>query len=151
MTHLQHRIEIQKGPFIYNSTSHAGRIHCLDCNTHVKWASLTEVNAAYNGCQQKTWPSLNTWNKMFRLVLKDIEDNELDITSPNHSSDIIWLAVTFTEKDQAKKSGAMYDFREKCWYTNRTDKKAINLTQWMADDDVKSVEAYQRYIRSITY
>jgi hypothetical protein len=48
----------------------------------------------------------------------------------------IWLMVDFKTKDRAKKAGAKWNHHAKCWYTTISDDRALDLVDYMAEDDL---------------
>jgi hypothetical protein len=114
---------------------HAGRLFCKQCNVQLKWLSQHEVDCINDfGFEGRT----------LDYFLRYTQPTVLD----QHDPDTIFLAVTYKEKDKAKKLGAMWNPSLKVWYTYRTDKKASNLKQWMLPDDIKIVEAHERYLKA---
>ena len=54
----------------------------------------------------------------------------------------IWLAVKYTDKDKAKKLGAKWNHHVKCWYTTISDNRALDLIDFMLNDDLVRLANY---------
>jgi hypothetical protein len=136
--HMQHKItfdttKVQVKPNFW--LIHAGRLFCKECNVQIKWLSDYEVDC------------INQWDFENRTLEYFLRNTKEDIPTEDNP-DIIFLTVTYQEKDKAKKLGAQWHPHYKVWYTYRTNKKASNLKQWMLPDDIKVVEAYERYLKT---
>ena len=141
--HLNHKIgfdteKVQVKPNFW--LVHAGRLYCKDCGVQIKWLSEYEVDC------------INQWdfeNRTLDYFLRNTAERTLPVA--DQDPDVIYLAVPFIEKDQAKKLGAQWHPFDKVWFTYRTDKNADKLYKWMMDDDIKLVESYKAYQRINTF
>ena len=160
--HRNHTIYIEIGPFKYGQTEHAGRMMCHECNTFIKWASYEEVTEyeqyiirqqskpIYGDEEPLTYDnfyrSSSDWvnaddrresKRQFELQQQEEEQN------PTHT---IWLAVGFTDKDNAKKLGAKWNHHAKCWYTTISDDRALDLLDYMMEDDLQRLAKYYKLV-----
>jgi hypothetical protein len=148
MKHTQHAIYIDAGPFKYGQTEHAGRMMCAQCRTFIKWASYEEVDVYEKYVmQQQSKPCYGDeeplthemFNKMYYkwagqyINIKKLQP-EYDINET--PDDRIWLMVKYNEKDTAKQLGACWDRIAKCWYTMIDSEKALDLLEYMTEDDL---------------
>jgi|LakMenEpi03Aug12_release.lakeMendotaPanAssembly.Ray.scaffolds.fasta_scaffold201096_2 hypothetical protein len=150
--HRNHTIYIETGPFKYGQTQHEGRMMCHQCNTFIKWASCDEVmqyeqyimqqqcKPIYGDEEPLTYDNFyhdsSDWvNADDRRIMKEgwekAEKQERD--NPTYT---IWLMVDFKTKDRAKKAGAKWNHHAKCWYTTISDDRALDLVDYMAEDDL---------------
>jgi uncharacterized protein (DUF885 family) len=51
------------------------------------------------------------------------------------------LNVSYDDKDEAKASGARWDWRAKTWYTDTTNPAISGLVRFMREDDAKAYAA----------
>jgi hypothetical protein len=150
--HRNHIIHIENGPFKYGQTEHAGRMMCAECNVMIKWVSEEEVyqyeqyiiqeqsKPVYGDEEPLTydsfyydssdWVSPSSMREAKRQFAIEQQQEEID---PTYT---IWLAVQYKDKDKAKSLGAKWNHHSKCWYTTVGDDRALNLLDYMMEDDL---------------
>lgn len=119
--HQYHEIGILPDDF------HMGKMICSDCNNaYIKWASDIECHLYKKG-----------------MSYKELQDNVHMYYQKTEN--MIYLTVTYQQKDIAKKLGANWDPVEKLWYTYLHSKNAHKLKDYMLDDDIHKVMSLERY------
>lgn len=160
--HRNHTIYIETGPFKYGQTQHEGRMMCSQCNTFIKWASYDEV-LQYEQyiIQQQSKPVYGdeeplTYNNFYRRSNDWVTSSEYreakehlanafkeEQDNPTYT---IWLAVQYKDKDKAKKAGAKWNHHTKCWYTTISDDRALDLLEYMEEDDLRRLAKHYNLV-----
>ena len=125
--HRDHFVYVIKGPFIYgqqNQIIHAGKLMCYDCGIMLQWVpkNAVEVHKSITGKM-----TLDYFFERWRDYEHSVSEND---------PAVIWLAVSYREKDIAKKNGASWDPYHKAWYTTTRRKDVHKLTQFMDERDI---------------
>lgn len=125
--HRDHFVYVIKGPFIYGQQSqiiHAGKLMCENCGIMLQWVTKDAIDAHNTNTQKMT---LSQFYKKW---------NDYEHSTDKNDPAIIWLSVSYSEKDIAKKNGASWDPYHKAWYTTTRRKDADKLTRFMDEQDI---------------
>lgn len=131
--HGFHVIKLIEGPIHTKNSkvTHAGKLMCLKCNKLIKWASQEEVKffkERYNQDNIRT----TYQGFMDRFV---IHMNKKSIVKPK--IDVIYLVVTYQQKEQVKALGAKWDANHRLWYVMSDNPHLTKLQPWIHPDDKK--------------
>jgi len=132
LKHLQHKIAVDTIPINTkdNKLTHPGKMICVECNKQIRWLSKHDIKL-YNEYRLLC----KTYGQFLKLKINSYERPD--------QNNVIYLALTYKEKDIAKSNQAKWDPFEKLWYTTLNNPKAINLTEYMLPQDILWLNNYR--------
>jgi hypothetical protein len=126
--HGLHKIKLIEGPIKTKNPliSHAGKFMCQKCNSLIKWASDEEVK--FYKYRYGSGTNISTTYQGFvdRFYHHTHKPEPTVI-----QEQIIYLAVPYQEKDQAKAYGAKWDPHHRLWYIKSTNPHIEVLVKWL--------------------
>jgi len=115
--------------------SHVARLYCHTCQQAINWASQDKLNY---------WTDMGYKQMLYCDFLDDFNRNAIKTPKPHFiyipsGEKLIWLNVSFQEKDYAKNHGARWHPEEKSWYTHTGNPQLEHLYKYIHQDDYDMV------------
>ena len=131
--HNKHLISIIPTGSQYKT--HIARYYCHICQKHINWAS----NDKYTYWKQRGYIQM-----LYADFIDDFNRNGIKTPKPHYiyipsGEKLIWLDVTYQEKDIAKSHGALWHPEEKLWYTHTGNPKLEKLHKYINKDDYEII------------
>lgn len=130
--HGSHIIKLVLGPIETKKPGliHAGKFICVKCNKLIKWASQDEIDFYQHryGDESKIRTTYQGFvDRYFTHTHKPVA------TRPEEQ--IIYLLVTYEERNEVKKFGAKWDEFHRLWYVKTSNPHLDKLKKYIHIDD----------------
>jgi hypothetical protein len=114
---------------------HMARIYCNTCQVYLNWASKD---------MYRYWCKQNYKSMELSHFYQDFERNGDKTPKPEilyipKNEKLVWLDVSYTEKDNAKSHGARWSPSHKSWYTHTGNNDLEKLMRYARVEDMADI------------
>ena len=130
--HGSHIIKLIPGPIETKKPGlvHAGKFMCVKCNKLIKWATQDEIDFyqyRYGNNEQIKTTYQGFVDRYFTHTHKPV--------STKIKEEIIYLVVTYEERNEVKKFGAKWSTFHELWYVKSSNPHIQKLKKYIHPDD----------------